>query len=121
MSIKITFQNELSLRKSLHYHRLFSSTYYYEPALQVVKLDLLFIEKVKDIAFKDPTYGARRIAAMMRRQLNIQVNRKMVAQAVHALKCIESSKKKSDIIGLSIKLVRATRPYELLEADITYV
>lgn len=121
MSIEIMLHSDLSLRKALSYSGLSSSTYYYESVRRVVKLDPLIIEKVKDIAFKHPTYGARRIAAMMRRELNIPVNRKRVGRVFHALKWIESSKKKSDIIRSSIKLVRATRPYELWETDITFV
>ena len=39
----------------------------------------------------------------------------------HALNWIEPSKKKSEIIRSSTKLVKATRPYELWETDITFV
>ncbi|MGI0081410.1 MAG: hypothetical protein ACRECH_17535, partial [Nitrososphaerales archaeon] len=39
----------------------------------------------------------------------------------HHLNWIEPAKKKSEIIRSSSKLVKATRPYELWESDITFV
>jgi putative transposase len=120
-AVELMLSNDVSLRKALSYSGLSSSTYYYEPVPRVVSPDPLMVEKVKAIAFKHPTYGTRRIAAMLRRELNLQVDRKRVRRVFHALNWIEPAKKKSEIIRSETKLVKTTRPYELWESDITFV
>jgi HTH-like domain len=80
------------------------------------------MEKAKQIALARPTFGTRRMAAMLQRELHVPVNRKRVRRIFHALNWIEPSRKKSETIrSSSTKLVRATRPYELWETDITFV
>ena len=73
---------------------------------------------MKEIGLNHPTYGARRVAAMLRRELNVPINRKRVGRIFHALNWIEPSKKKSEIIKSAARLVVATRPYELWETDL---
>jgi len=121
MSVEITLEEDLSLRKALSYSGLSSSTYYYRSVPRVIKLDPEIIEKVKEVAFRHPSYGARRIASVMRRELHMPIDRKRVGRAFHVLNWIEPAKKKSEIIRSSSKLVRAMRPYELWETDITFV
>lgn len=121
-AVEIMLSGDLSLRKALNYSGLSSSTYYYKTIPRVGRrLDPEIIEKVNEIASNHPSYGARRIAAMMRRELHIPVDRKRVGRVFRVLNWIEPSKKKSEIIRSSAKLVVATRSYELWETDITYV
>ncbi len=120
-AVEIMLSKDLSLRRALSYSGLSSSTYYYRSVPRVIKLDPVIIEKVKEMAFRHPSYGARRIAAMMRRELRMPVDRKRVRRAFHVLNWIEPAKKKSEIIRSATKFVVATRPYELWETDITYV
>ena len=61
------------------------------------------------------------MAAMLRRELHVPINRKRVRRIFHALNWIEPAKKKNEIIRSSSKLVKATRPCELWESDITFV
>lgn len=123
MSVEIMLEGgELSLRRALSYSGLSSATYYYGPVRRVSRmLDPLIVEKVKEIAFERPTYGARRIAAVMRRELNVPVGRKRVSRVFRVLNWTEPAKKKNEIIRSHSKLVRATKPYELWETDLTYV
>ena len=79
------------------------------------------MEKVRRIALDRPTFGTRRMAAMLRRELHTPVNRKRIRRIFHELNWIEPAKKKNDIIRSSSRLVKATRPYELWETDITFV
>lgn len=58
---------------------------------------------------------------MLRRDLDMPINRKRVRRMYHALNWLVPSKKKSEIIRSSVKLVKATRPYQLWETDITFV
>lgn len=121
MSVEIMMEKDLSLRKALHYSGLSSSTYFYKPVPRQSKIDPLIVEKVKEIAFNRPSYGARRIAAVMGRELDIPVNRKRVGRVFRVLNWTLPRMKKSEIIRSSTKLVVATRPYELWETDITFV
>ena len=122
-AVELMVSKDMSLRKALGYSGLSSSTYYYRPTLPraVRHPDPVIVEKVREIALRHPPYGARRIAAMMRRELRIPVDRKRVRRAFRVLNWIEPTKKKSEIIRSATKLVVATRPYELWETDITYV
>ena len=122
MSIQIMLEKDLSLRKALHYSGLSSSTYFYKPVPRQPRIDQLIVEQVKQIALNRPSYGARRIAAVMQRELDVPVTRKRVGRVFRMLKWTLPARKKSDIIRSSAKLlVVATRPYELWETDITYV
>ena len=118
----MTSSKDMSLRRALNYSGLSSASYYYKSIPQVARHpDPVIVEKVKEIAFEHPTYGARRIAAMMRRELHIPVDRKRVRRAFCVLNWTEPSKKKNEIIRSAAKLLKATRPYELWETDITFV
>jgi putative transposase len=122
MSVQIMLEKELSLRKALYYSGLSSSTYFYKPVpRQESRIDPLIVEKVKGIALDRPSYGARRIAAAMSHELDAPVNRKRVGRVFRVLNWTLPRRKKSEIIRSSAKLVRATRPYELWETDITFV
>ncbi len=121
-AVEIMVSRDMSLRKALSYSGLSSSSYYYKPISRVARQpDPVIVEKVKEMAFKHPTYGARRIAAMMRRELRTPVDRKRVRRAFRVFNWTEPTKKKSEIIKSATKLVVATRPYELWETDITFV
>ena len=55
------------------------STFYYEPEInepRVVRLDQALVEMIRKIIAENPDYGIRRISAVLRNQLLIQVNRK---------------------------------------------
>lgn len=121
IAVEIMLEDRLSLRKALDYSGCSRKMYYHKPIPRMIPLDPMIVEKMREIALERPTFGTRRMTAMLHRELNIPINRKRVQRIYHALKWIEPSKKKSEIIRSSIKLVRATRPYELWESDITFV
>ena len=77
-AVELMLQKDVSLRKALNYSGLSSSTYYYRSIPRVVAPDPIMIERVKEIAFKHPTYGTRRIAALLRRKLDTAIDRKRV-------------------------------------------
>jgi hypothetical protein len=70
---------------------------------------------VKKLALQRPSYGTRRMAVMLSRELGRAVNRKQVQHVFHALNWIEPSKKKADIIRSKGNMVKASRPNELWE------
>jgi transposase InsO family protein len=121
-AVEIMLEDGFSLRKALNYSGLSSATYYYEPVPRVVKLHPLIVEKVKQVVFARPSYGARRIAATLSRELNVPVNRKRVGRVFRVLNWTTlPARKKSEIVRSSTKLVKATRRNELWETDPTYV
>ena len=121
MAVETMLEDGFSLRKALDYSGCSRKMYYHKTIPRMVQPDPLVVEKVKQIALDRPTFGTRRMAAMLRRELRVPINRKRVRRIFHALNWIEPAKKKSEIIRSSTKLVKATRPYELWETDITFV
>ncbi len=121
MAVETMLEDGFSLRKALDYSGCTRKMYYHEPIPRSFLPDPLVVEKVKQIALNRPTFGTRRMAVMLTRELHMPVNRKRIRRIFHALNWIEPAKKKSEIIRSSTKLVVATRPYELWETDITFV
>lgn len=114
-------ESKMSLRKALTYSGSSRNLYYYEPKTREISLDAYIVESVKHLALERPSYGTRRTAATLSRELRSPVNRKRIQRIFHALNWTLPARKKSDIIRSSVKLIRATRPYELWETDLTYV
>ena len=121
MVIEAMLASGMSLRKALHYVGSSRNLYHYEERRRAVALDPLFVEKTRQIALTRPSYGTRRMAAQLSRELDTPVNRKRVQRVYRTLNWIEPSKKKREIIRSAAKLIKATRPYELWETGITYV
>ena len=113
MAVETMLEDGFSLRKALDYSGCSRKMYYHKTMPRTFLPDPVFVEKVKQIALDRPTFGTRRMAAMLRRKLLVPINRKRVRRIFHHLNWIEPSKKKSDIIRSSSKLVKATRPYQL--------
>jgi putative transposase len=111
----------LSLRKALLYAGSSRNMYYYTERKRTASLDPTVVEKTRQIAFRRPTYGTRRMAAQLARELARPVNRKRIQRVYRALNWIEPSKKKREIIRSSDKVPKASRPYQVWEVDFTYV
>ena len=80
------------------------------------------IEKeIQQISMERPTYGTRRMAAMLTRILGVSVNRKRVQRIFRKMGYITPSKRKKDIIRSKVSNVKADRPNQVREADLTYV
>ena len=87
----------------------------------MIGLDPSVVDAVQVIALRRPSYGTRRMAAMLSRELGRPVNRKRVQRVYRALNWIEPSKRKSEISRSATRTAKATRPYGLWEDDLTYV
>ena len=80
------------------------------------------IEKeIQQISMQRPTYGTRRMAAMLTRILGIPVNRKRVQRIFRKMGYITPSKSKKEILRSKIPNVKADRPNQVWEADLTYI
>ena len=80
------------------------------------------IEKeIQQISLQRPTYGIRRMAAMLTRILGRPVNRKRVQRIFRKMGYITPCRRKKDIIRSKIPNVKADRPNQVWEADLTYI
>ena len=86
-----------------------------------MKIDLVVSSAIPEIGKRRPTYGTRRMAAHVSRELDIHVNRKKVKRIYRKLGWNEPEKTKSEIIRSNKKLLRPVRPDQLWEADMSYV
>jgi transposase InsO family protein len=122
----------LSFRKALAYTDCSRNTYYYSKkekegprnALQLhQQLDQAVLEKkIDEIILQRPSYGTRRMAAMLTRVIGKSINRKRVQRIYHKLNLTIPSRKKREIIRSKYKNIKKVdRPNEVWEVDLTYV
>jgi hypothetical protein len=78
-------------------------------------------QEIQQISLQRPTYGTRRMAAMLTRILGIPVNRKRVQRIFRKMGYIIPCRRKKDIIRSKVSNVKADRPNQIWEADLTYV
>lgn len=111
----------MSLRTALRYSGLNSwSSFYYEEKSRFVEPDPLVVKSVKRLTNERPSYGARRVAAQLSRDLGHPVNRKRIQRIFRILGYTEPSLKKSEIIRSHDRAPSPSRPYELWQTDLTY-
>jgi putative transposase len=115
-------ESKLSTRRALRYSGLSSCTYYYKKTERFRRpIDGSVLEAVKRVALERPSFGTRRMAAMLSRELQTPVNRKRIRRIFHALNWSYPSMKKREIIRSSAKLLKPEAPNQLWEADMTYI
>lgn len=120
-AIQMMVQNELSLRKALGYAGWSRCAYYYEPRRRTINPDAAVLQKIEDVALERPSFGTRRMAAILSRDLGRPVNRKQVQRIFRILGWIEPSMSKGEIIRALSNPLLPTRPCELWEGDMTYI
>lgn len=112
---------QMSLRKSLSYAGISHNMWYYSKKSRNIPVDPLISKTVQEIGTARPTYGTRRMAAAISRELQTAINRKQVQRIFHKLGWIEPAKTKSEIIKSKQKLLKPTVPHQLWETDMTYI
>jgi transposase InsO family protein len=125
-----TTTRRISIRKALRYSGCSKNMYYGKDrrnkitaaATAVTAVTTTMIEKeIQQISLQRPTYGSRRMAAMLTRVLGIPINRKRVQRIFRKMGYILPSKSKKEILRTKIPNVKANRPNQVWEADLTYV
>lgn len=120
----------ISIRKALTYSGCSKNTYYgnkdhrnnITAAVTAVTAATTTIEKeIQQISLHRPTYGTRRMAAMLTRVLGRPINRKRVQRIFRKMGYITPSKKKREILRSKVPNVKADRPNQIWEADLTYI
>ena len=90
-AVQLMLEQRMSLRKALEYSGCSRKMYYGEAKERTVSLDLEMVRTVEKIALERPSYGTRRMAAMLSRELHTPVNRKRVQRIYRTLNWIEPS------------------------------
>lgn len=113
--------NHMSLNKALIYCGMSKRAWYHVHHPRDVPVDADIVRVVKDIASRRPTYGTRRMAVQIKREMGIAVNRKQIQRIYRKIGYIEPQKTKNDIIKTGRRLFTPEAPNQLWEADITYI
>jgi len=113
--------NGLSLRKAIDYAGCSNNLYYHRHEPRDIPIDPAILEKTKEIAIQRPSYGTRRMAAMLERELKRPINRKRVQRIFRQLGYSNPSRTKRQIIRSKEKPVKATCPNQIWEVDMTYI
>ena len=121
MIVTKAITEKLSLRKALSLTGISNTKWYHTKTPRNIPLNKKVTETVQKIGTKRPTYGTRRMAAAVTRELKTAVNRKQIRRIFHRLAWIEPSKTKKQIIKVPRKLFHPTTPHQLWEADMSYV
>ena len=129
----------MSIRKALAYSGCSKNMYYYNSikqkkypgnhittaataAVTVSSSTTTMIEQeIQQISMERPSYGTRRMAAMLTRILGIPVNRKRVQRIFRKMGYITPCRRKKDIIHSKVPNVKTDRPNQVWEADLTYI
>jgi putative transposase len=111
----------LSLRDAVTYSGSSWNLLYHQPKPRFVAPDESIVEHVKQLVVQRPSYGTRRIAAQLSRELETPINRKRVQRIFRILGYTEPSKTKNEIIRARDKAPKTSRPCELWQTDLTYV
>ena len=95
--------------------------WYYTPRPRNVSPDPQVQETVQKIGPERPTYGTRRMAAQISRELNRPVNRKAIRRIFRRLGWSEPARTKREIIRANKKPPRPKAPNRFWESDMSYV
>ena len=121
MSAAKLIRKELSLSKALLYTEISRNMWYHTPKPRDIKLNDDIVNMIRKISIKRPTYGTRRMAAQIKREAGIAVNRKQMQRIFRKIGYIEPQKTKNDIIRTHRKFFKPNAPNRLWETDITYI
>ena len=103
----------ISLNKSLSLVGISKTRWYYSKSPRTIPTDPVVTDIIQKIGVQRPTYGTRRMAAQVSRELNIPVNRKKIQRIFHKLGWIEPAKTKKEIMKSSRVLFQPSAPNQL--------
>ena len=111
----------VGLNRALSLCGVSKKAWYYTPKPRVVTPDPEVLEMVQKISPERPTYGTRRMAAQISRELHRPVNRKAVSRIFRLLGWSEPARTKREIIRANKKPPRPKAPNQFWESDMSYI
>ena len=111
----------VSLNKALSLCDVSKKAWYYTPKPRDVPPDPEVLEMVQKISHERPTYGTRRMAAQVSRELNRPVNHKAIRRIFGMLGWSEPARTKREIIRANKKPPRPKAPNQFWESDMSYI
>jgi putative transposase len=112
----------VGLRDALRYSGSSWNLYYHQEKRRLIPPDPYIVRKVEELIVERPSYGTRRAAAQLSRELGVPINRKRIQRIFRALGYVEPAKTKNEIIrARRDKAPKTSSPYELWQTDLTYV
>jgi transposase InsO family protein len=121
MTVAKQLTEQLSLRRALLLSGISRNMWYHIKKPRNIAVDPAVFQTVQKIGSVRPTYGTRRMAAAVSRELGSAVNRKQVRRIFHKLGWIEPAKTKKQIMVSKKKLFKPTAPNHLWQTDMTYI
>ena len=117
--VQSLIQHKMSLNRALNLCGVTKKRWYYKPKQRELTINLDMLRMIQDIREERPFYGTRRIAAEMSRRLGRVVNRKTVRRIYKKM----GWNKPGQIQAAKTRWtpIKAERPNEVWETDITYV
>ena len=117
--VQSLIQHKMSLNKALKLCGVTKKRWYYKPKQRELAINPDMLQMIREIREERPFYGTRRVAAELSRRMGRVVNRKAVRRIYKKMgwnepKGIQSTKTRWTPI-------KADRPNEVWETDITYV
>jgi transposase InsO family protein len=125
--VRTILNNGMSIRKTLTYSGCSKNMYYNNNNSRKnnyrnhIASSSSIEENIQQISLQRPTYGTRRMAAMLTRILGIPVNRKRVQRIFRKMGYITPCIRKKEIIRSKVSTIKTDRPNQVWEADLTYV
>jgi len=125
--VRTILNNGMSIRKTLTYSGCSKNMYYNNNKSRKnnyrnhIASSSSIEENIQQISLQRPTYGTRRMAAMLTRILGIPVNRKRVQRIFRKMGYITPCRRKKEIIRSKVSTIKTDRPNQVWEADLTYV
>ena len=121
MNVARTVQEVMELNRPLLLCGVSKNAWYYTPSPRSVSPDPQVQETVQRIGPARLTYGTRRMAAQVSRELDRPVNRKAVRRIFRRRGRSEPSRTKREIIRANKKPPRPNAPNRFWESDMSYV
>ena len=113
---------EMSLNRALQYCGMPKHTWHYTKKPRDVLINAEIADKIRKISFKRSTYGTRRMAAQVAREMGTPTNRKKIQHIYRKIGWNEPQNDKKDIIRTSKRRkFKPDAPDQLWETDRTYV
>ena len=78
-------------------------------------------QEIQQISLQRPTYGTRRMAAMLTRILGRPINRKRIQRIFRKIGYITPCRRKKESLHSKVPNVKADRPNQVWEADLAYI